>query len=202
MFFLPIMDHWQTARAALRCMPLIKFYVNILLECDNTSSAMAFFSPQALFLISMCCFDFTAQLEWPHGACMLHCHLHDCITTGSQSIPIRFLFLLRVFSELETNSFPSSKCGVFFWDFHSAGVKSLDKHGQYTKMEKTVKPLRFCANERMGRGGVSQTDDFDNLRWIETKNWKYKSLRNIYFGQSRTFRRREPIAALWLEWNM
>lgn len=48
----------------------------------------------------------------------------------------------------------SSKCAVFFCHFHSAGVKSLDKRGQYMKMEKTVKPLRFCASERMGQGGL------------------------------------------------
>lgn len=88
---------------------------------------------------------------------------------------------------------------MVFRDFHAAGVKILDKHGQYMKMEKAVKPLRFSASERMGGGGVNQTDNFDNLHWIETKNWKYKSLRNIYFGLDGNFRQTEPIAKLWLE---
>lgn len=42
----------------------------------------------------------------------------------------------------------------------------------------------------------NQTDNFDNLHWIETKDWKYKCLQNIYFGLKGTFRQRGLLAAM------
>lgn len=42
-----------------------------------------------------------------------------------------------------------------FCELRAAGVKNLDKRGQYIKMEKTIKPLRFYARERMGWRGAS-----------------------------------------------
>lgn len=119
---------------------------------------------------------------------MGHCHRVDRITTGSQSIPFRFFFFFCcVFAELLTNSQTILQNAACFCELRAAGVKNLDKCGQYMKMEKSVKPLRFCARERMGGrgGGVNQTDNFDNLRWIETKSWKYRRVCGIFiFAQT------------------
>lgn len=61
-----------------------------------------------------------------------------------------------MFAELLTNSQTILQNAACFCELRAAGVKNLAKCGQYMKMEKSVKPLRFCARERMGgrEGGL------------------------------------------------
>lgn len=47
----------------------------------------------------------------------------------------------------------------------------MDKLSQWMKMAKMTKPLKFCAREEN-----HQSDDFDNLRWTETKKSVYEDI--------------------------
>lgn len=112
-----------------------------------------------------------------------------------------FFFSCCMFSELHSNSNGPRGAPCFSAIFIRQVLKVWTSAVNLWRWKRQLSLLGFVPARGWARG-VSQTDNFDNLRWIETKKWKYKSLRNIYFGWNGTFRRREAIAALRLEWNM
>lgn len=63
---------------------------------------------------------------------------------------------------------------IFVSDFslnlHEAGVEIWARVGQWRKMEKMTKPLKFCAREEKS---FHQRDDFDNLHWNKTRKSLY-----------------------------
>lgn len=175
----------------------------MLISCFNatTQAVLCLFSPpQALFLISMCCFGFTTRLERPRGA------LPPCRPYNNwQSVnpyQIFFFFFCCVFAELLTNSQTILQNAACFCELRAAGVKNLDKLGQYMKMEKSVKPLRFCARERMGgrEGGLIRLTILIIWAGLRPRAGSTGESAEYLFLLKRNLQtERERIAALWLE---